>query len=132
MRFTSVEKPSCKLKAGARLYTPLFSPNLVHRILKYERKFGIYLFSFWEFGQPFIIRVEDGEHVAKFIESGEYRKYLLEKVTRCIVLFDIVGFSKLENQQQVTPRVTPQTTWLHLKRPLPSFKAALPLRKAGP
>lgn len=71
------------------------------RILKYERKFGNYLFSIWEFGQPFIISVEDGEHVAKFIETGEYRKYLLEEVTRCIVLFDIVGFSKLENQQQL-------------------------------
>ena len=71
------------------------------RILKYERKFGNYLFSIWEFGQPFIISVEDCEEVNRFIESGDYRKYLLEEVQRCIVLFDIVGFSKLENQQQL-------------------------------
>jgi hypothetical protein len=71
------------------------------RILKYERKFGNYLFSIWEFGQPFIISVEDNEEVAKFIESGAYRKYLLEEVMRCVVLIDIVGFSKLENQQQL-------------------------------
>ena len=71
------------------------------RILKYERKFGNYLFSIWEFGQPFIISVEDGEDVAKFIEGGEYRKYLLEEVQRAIVFIDIVGFSKLENQQQL-------------------------------
>jgi len=71
------------------------------RILKYERKFGNYLFSIWEFGQPFIISVEDCGDVAKFIEAGEYRKYLLEEVQRCIVFIDIVGFSKLENQKQL-------------------------------
>lgn len=71
------------------------------RILKYERKFGNYLFSIWEFGQPFIISVEDSEEVSAFIESGSYRKYLLEEVMRCILLIDIVGFSMLENQQQL-------------------------------
>ena len=71
------------------------------RILKYERKFGNYLFSLWEFGQPFIISVEDCDDVARFIEGGGYRKYLLEEVQRCIILIDIVGFSKLENQQQL-------------------------------
>ena len=71
------------------------------RILKYERKFGNYLFSIWEFGQPFIISVEDNEDVARFIEGGDYRKYLLEEVMRSILLIDIVGFSRLENQQQL-------------------------------